>query len=56
MFEMGMVEHSDPQKLANSQAIQLKNLTTTLAEIYSEKGKDYEKELRQIAYEKKLME
>ena len=51
-----MVEHSDPQKLANSQAIQLKNLTTTLAEIYSEKGKDYEKELRQIAYEKKLME
>lgn len=56
MFEMGMVEHSDPQKMANAQSIQLKNLTTTLAEIYAEKGKDYEKELRQIAYEKKLME
>lgn len=56
MFQMGMVQHSDPQKLANSQAIQLKNLTTTLSEIYSEKGKDYEKELRQIAYEKKLMQ
>lgn len=56
MFQMGMVQHSDPQKLANSQATMLQNYTTTLAEIYAEKGKDYEKQLRQIAYEKKLMQ
>lgn len=55
MFEMGMVEHSDPQKLANAQAQQLKSLTVSLAEIYAEKGKDYQAELKQIAYERKLM-
>lgn len=55
MFELGMVEHSDPLKLANSQSIQLKSLTVTLAEIYAEKGKDYQAELKQIAYERKLM-
>lgn len=55
LFETGMVEHSDPLKLASSQRIQLESLTTTLAAIYAEKGKNYESELRQIAYERQLM-
>lgn len=55
MFELGMTEHSDPLKMANAQGAELRNLTTSLATIYAEKGKDYEKELKQIAYERELL-
>lgn len=54
MFD-GNIEHSDPLKIANATAVELKNYTTTLAEVYAKKGKNYEAELRQIAYERSLM-
>lgn len=55
MFETGMVEHSDPSKLANSQKVQRENKTISLASIYAERGKNYEEELKQISYEDKLL-
>jgi len=49
-------EHVDPQKEANAQATRLQNHTTTLAEEYAKKGRDWESELRQRAKEMALME
>ena len=48
-------EHVDPQKEANAQATRLANLTTTLAEEWQKKGKDWEEQLTQIARERELM-
>jgi len=46
----------DPQKEANADAIRLENHTTTLAEIYAERGtQDWEDALRQRAKEIELM-
>ncbi|MDL5053348.1 phage portal protein [Oscillatoria laete-virens NRMC-F 0139] len=44
-------EHVDPNKEANAQATRLQNNTTTLAEEYAKKGRDWETELRQRAKE-----
>jgi lambda family phage portal protein len=49
-------EHVDPLKEANAQAVRLANHTTTLAEEYGKRGKDWENNLRQRAKEKELME
>jgi len=49
-------EHVDPQKEANAQATRLQNHTTTLAEEYAKKGRDWESELRQRAKEMALMD
>ena len=48
-------ENVDPQKEANAQAIRLANLTTSLSEEHSRRGRDWETELRQIAKERALM-
>lgn len=48
-------EHVDPAKEANAQETRLKNNTTTLAEEYSKRGRDWESELRQRAKEVALM-
>jgi len=44
-------EHVDPNKEANAQATRLQSHTTTLAEEYAKKGRDWETELRQRAKE-----
>jgi lambda family phage portal protein len=48
-------ESIDPQKDAQTDAINLENGTTTLAEICAERGQDWEDVIRQRAIEKKLM-
>lgn len=48
-------EHVDPAKEAKAQDIHLKNLTTTYAEEYAKKGKDWQVELEQAAREKEFM-
>lgn len=45
----------DPKKDADTDAIRLGNNTTTLAEIYAEKGEDWEEALRQRAREVALL-
>ena len=49
-------EHVDPVKEANAQARRLENHTTTLAEEYARRGRDWEAELRQRAKEVALMD
>jgi lambda family phage portal protein len=48
-------EHADPAKVANAQAARLANNTTTLADEYASRGKDWEAQLRQKAKEAALM-
>ncbi|MGH7143188.1 MAG: phage portal protein [Planctomycetota bacterium] len=48
-------EHVDPAKEANAQQTRLTNNTTTLAEEYAKRGRDWEAELRQRAKELALM-
>ncbi|MGE3809027.1 MAG: phage portal protein, partial [Gemmataceae bacterium] len=48
-------EHVDPAKEATAQATRLSNHTTTLAEEYAKRGRDWEAELRQRAKEVALM-
>jgi len=48
-------EHVDPNKEANAQATRLQSHTTTLAEEYAKKGRDWETELRQRAKELTLI-
>jgi lambda family phage portal protein len=48
-------EHVDPEKEARAQETRLNNNTTTLAEEYGRRGKDWEVEVRQRAEEKKLL-
>ena len=48
-------EHVDPAKEANAQETRLKNNTTTLAEEYAKRGRDWEAEIRQRAKEVALM-
>jgi capsid protein len=45
-------EHVDPLKEANAQKTRLNSLTTTLAEEYAKKGKDWETEIEKIAVER----
>jgi len=49
------IEHVDPQKEAKAQDIRTRNFNTTYATEYARRGKDWEKEFRQIAREQKLM-
>jgi lambda family phage portal protein len=49
-------EHVDPAKEANAQKTRLNSLTTTLAEEYAKKGKDWETQLEQIANERKKIQ
>lgn len=48
-------QHVDPAKEANAQATRLANLTTTLAEEYAARGRDWEKGIRQIARERAVL-
>jgi lambda family phage portal protein len=48
-------EWVDPLKEARAEEVELKNGTTTLSEIYSKKGQDWEEALEQRAKEKKKM-
>jgi lambda family phage portal protein len=48
-------EHVDPAKEANAQATRLANLTTTLAEEWANRGRDWEKGVRQIARERAVL-
>ncbi len=48
-------EHVDPAKEASAQAQRLASLTTTLAAEYARQGRDWERELRQVARERALM-
>ena len=48
-------EHVDPQKEAEAQSIRLNSLTTSLAHEYAKAGLDWEKQLEQIAKERKKM-
>ena len=48
-------EHVDPAKEANAQATRLGNLTTSLAEEWANRGRDWEKGMRQIARERALL-
>jgi len=48
-------EHVDPVKEAVAQKTRLTNLTTTLAAEYAAQGRDYERELRQLAKERELL-
>ena len=48
-------EHVDPAKEANAQATRLANHTTTLADEYARRGRDWETQLRQRAKELALM-
>jgi lambda family phage portal protein len=48
-------EHVDPAKEATAQATRLQSNTTTLAEEYAKRGRDWESELRQRAKEIALM-
>jgi capsid protein len=45
----------DPLKEANAQATRLQNHTTTLAEEFAKRGRDWEAELRQRSKELTLM-
>jgi len=49
------LEHVDPAKEALAQATRLASNTTTLAEEYAKKGKDWQIELRQRGKERELM-
>ncbi|MGE3809243.1 MAG: phage portal protein, partial [Gemmataceae bacterium] len=49
------MEHVDPAKEASAQATRLTSHTTTLAEEYAKRGRDWEAELRQRAKEVALM-
>lgn len=49
-------EHVDPTKEAAAQDTHLKNHTTTYAEEYAKKGKDWQVEFEQVAKEKEEME
>ncbi|MCY3024585.1 MAG: phage portal protein [Planctomycetota bacterium] len=49
-------EHVDPLKEASAQATRLQNHTTTLADEYARRGRDWEAELRQRAKEAALMQ
>jgi len=48
-------ENVDPAKEANAQATRLANLTTTLAEEWANRGRDWEKGVRQIARERAVL-
>ena len=48
------IEHVDPAKEASAEDVRLANHTTTLAAAYARQGKDWERELRQRARERKL--
>lgn len=48
-------EHVDPSKEADAQEKRLKNLTTSLADEYAKRARDWEAGLRQIARERALM-
>jgi capsid protein len=48
-------EHVDPNKEANAQATRIANLTTSLAEEWANRGRDWEKGMRQIARERALL-
>ena len=48
-------EHVDPAKEANAQATRIANLTTSLAEEYAHRGRDWEKAVRQIARERAVL-
>jgi lambda family phage portal protein len=48
-------EHVDPNKEANAQATRLANLTTSLAEEWANRGKDWEAGMRQIHRERALL-
>jgi lambda family phage portal protein len=48
-------EHVDPAKEANAQETRLRNHTTTLAEEYAKRGKDYMAEIRQCGKEAALL-
>jgi len=48
-------EHVDPQKEAAAQKIRLENRTTTLAGEYARIGLDWERQLEQLAREKKKL-
>lgn len=49
-------EHVDPKKEADAQDVHLSNLSTTYAAEYAKQGKDWRKELEQVAKEKALMQ
>lgn len=49
-------EHVDPKKEADAQKVRLENRTTTLAAEYAKQGKDWQRELAQIARERAEME
>lgn len=49
------LEHVDPNKEANATDTRLRNCTTTYAAEYAKQGRDWEKELAQVAIEKKYM-
>lgn len=49
-------EHVDPLKEATAQETRLRNHTTTLAAEYAAKGLDWEREIRQRAKEKELLD
>lgn len=48
-------EHVDPQKEANAQQTRLSTFTTSLAAEYARQGKDWRKELEQIALEQAFL-
>jgi len=48
-------EHVDPVKEAMATQIELQNGTTTYADVYARKGKDYAAAFRQIAFERKQL-
>ena len=50
------MEHVDPAKEANAQAVRLSNHSTTLADEYARRGQDWETQLRQRAKECDLMQ
>lgn len=50
------MEHVDPTKSAQAESIQLKDRTLSLSASYARRGLDWEKEVRQIAREKALLD
>lgn len=48
-------EHVDPKKEADAQKVRLESNTTTLAAEYAKQGKDWQRELKQIAREQQEM-